>query len=63
MLRNGDRFKEDDIAAKFAVNVEWGLPGTIILDQNDRIIYIHRGYKPGDEKKLDAEIAHLLELQ
>ncbi|UCF05569.1 MAG: TlpA family protein disulfide reductase [bacterium] len=37
------------------------LPTVLLIDQNDEIVYIHRGYRPGDEEILEKEIQKLLE--
>ena len=38
------------------------MPFVIIADSTGEIISRHVGYNPGDEKKLEKEIVHLLEL-
>jgi thiol-disulfide isomerase/thioredoxin len=37
------------------------LPTVLLIDQNNEVVYIHRGYRPGDEDILDKEIQKLLE--
>ena len=32
------------------------LPTLLIVDANDEIVYIHQGYRPGDEKVIEMEI-------
>ena len=36
------------------------LPTLLIVDANDEIVYIHQGYRPGDEKVLHNKIRELL---
>ncbi len=36
------------------------LPYSLLIDSNGEIVYRHTGYVPGDEKKLEEEIAQLL---
>ena len=36
------------------------LPTLLLVDENDEIILIHRGYRPGDEKFLAREIEKIL---
>ena len=38
-------------------------PTLFIINSNNEIIYIHQGYKPGDEKLIEKEIRMLLKLQ
>jgi len=35
-------------------------PHTILLDKQGKIVYSHTGYRKGDEKKLQAQIAKLI---
>jgi thiol-disulfide isomerase/thioredoxin len=37
------------------------VPTLFIVDKNDEIIFIHRGYKPGDERILEQELDKILE--
>jgi hypothetical protein len=37
------------------------LPTLLIVDENDEIVGIHQGYRPGDEIVLEKEIKGLLE--
>jgi hypothetical protein len=36
------------------------LPTILIVDEQNEIIFIHRGYRPGDEKLLRDEIDKLI---
>jgi alkyl hydroperoxide reductase subunit AhpC len=36
------------------------LPTLLIADENDKIVYIHEGYQPGDERIIKEEIEMLL---
>jgi thiol-disulfide isomerase/thioredoxin len=45
--------KRRKVAGIYSVSV---LPTTIIIDKNQKIIYYHVGYKPGDEKEIEAKI-------
>ena len=46
-----------DLVRRFQVS---GLPTTIIFDKNKKIIHTIRGYRPGDEEKLEQRIISLL---
>jgi thioredoxin-related protein len=37
-----------------------GIPTTVILDQNGRVMFRHVGFSPGDEERLAGEIESLL---
>jgi thiol-disulfide isomerase/thioredoxin len=36
-------------------------PHTLLLDEKGNIVYVHTGYKPGDEEELEEQIAKLAE--
>lgn len=36
------------------------LPTLLIVDQDNKVVYFHKGYLPGDEEKIEAEIINLL---
>ena len=36
------------------------LPTVLMVNENDEIVFIHRGYRPGDEKTLREEIIKLI---
>jgi len=36
------------------------MPSLFIIDQNQKIIFTHQGYKPGDEKKIIEKVRQLL---
>jgi peroxiredoxin len=36
-------------------------PHTLLLDEKGNIVYVHTGYKPGDEDELEEQIAELAE--
>jgi cytochrome c biogenesis protein CcmG, thiol:disulfide interchange protein DsbE len=36
------------------------MPSFFIIDQNQKIVFTHQGYKPGDEKKIMGKIRELL---
>lgn len=46
-----------ELAADYQVT---GIPTIIILDSNDRIVWVHQGYIPGDEKILTQQLDALL---
>jgi len=37
-----------------------GLPATIIISSDGKVVKVHKSYKPGDEKLLEQEIVELL---
>jgi thiol-disulfide isomerase/thioredoxin len=45
--------KRRKVAGQYSVSV---LPTTIIIDKSGKIVYYHVGYKPGDEKEIEAKI-------
>lgn len=58
--RNGYTFpvlldKETTVVAQY--NPDKTLPYTVIIDREGKIQNVHRGYNPGDEKKLREEVA------
>lgn len=60
MLRNGARMGPEDAALKNRVNVEFGLPTSMILDGKGQVLFMHHRFAPGDEKKMEEEILCLL---
>ena len=48
----------NEVMTKLHVTV---VPTLFIVDKNDEIIFIHRGYKPGDERIVEQELDKILE--
>jgi cytochrome c biogenesis protein CcmG/thiol:disulfide interchange protein DsbE len=46
-----------ELATKMQVSV---VPTLLIINEKDEIVIVHQGYRPGDEKVLEEEIAELL---
>ena len=60
MVRNGERFGENDVARVNSVNVETGLPTNVLIDKDGKMLFMHHKYKPGDEKEYAKEIEQLI---
>ena len=49
--------ENSDLMARLKVTA---MPTVLIVNANDEIVFLHQGYRPGDEKTLEAEIKKLL---
>jgi hypothetical protein len=56
VIDDGKVYKEEILGA-----VD-GFPCSILLDQDHKVINIHYGFTPGDEKELEVKVKALLEL-
>ncbi|MBV6505550.1 MAG: hypothetical protein ILNGONEN_01113 [Syntrophorhabdaceae bacterium] len=49
--------ENSDLMARLKVTA---MPTVLIVNADDEIVFFHQGYRPGDEKTLEAEIKKLL---
>lgn len=57
------RFLEDGDGAREVVRKVFGVrgfPTSYLIDRRGRVVFVHRGFEPGDEATIDTEVARLL---